>query len=260
MKKLTFIFSLLINVLLSNLAYGAAYEPYILWERPELKLCFKPNRETIGQTELRSFRLAQDEYKVTIKPLEPSAKDKILRFLNEVFTPNSTGIYFTEDINCTDFDVLVVKNQPRVHFGSDKKKYGRASIGEAGQITWRGRSIFSKKPGFYNKSGYKAYVALGTIDRTTTLHEFGHIAGLRHEHARKEAFKDPGCAQENPPSAGRNSSLQERLDNTTETLGPYDPNSFMNYCYINRERKNINSYSKPALSPADIRVLKEIYL
>ena len=243
----------------SSKSFSAAYEPYVLWEKPELKLCFKPNRSTVAQTELESYRHAEKEYGVDVHEMDTSEKQKVLKFISEVFSSEKTGVSFVVDPHCEDFDVLVVKNRPKIRFGRAKKKYGRASIGEAGEITWRGRGFFSKKRGFYSKSGYKAYVALATIDRTTTLHEFGHIAGLRHEHARDEAFKDPGCAQENPPSAGRNSSLQERLDITTEVFGPYDPNSFMNYCYINREREAINSYQKPALSKRDIETLIHLF-
>jgi hypothetical protein len=64
----------------------------------------------------------------------------------------------------------------------------------------------------------------------SAIHEFGHLAGLRHENISPDAEKDPNCTEDDigPESAMANIKL----------LTPYDPSSIMNYCLYNFIRKS----------------------
>jgi|GEM_PF-6983837 len=71
------------------------------------------------------------------------------------------------------------------------------------------------------------------------LHEFGHVAGLRHEHIRPEAIASLGCDltkafEDFTKTAGTGkSTFAEKLGESAELRGEYDPRSIMNYCYLN---------------------------
>jgi hypothetical protein len=64
--------------------------------------------------------------------------------------------------------------------------------------------------------------------KMTALHEFGHLAGLRHEHIREEAkaAEDPSCLTGEIPGP------------EVKSFGSYDPNSIMNYCWNGFLRRN----------------------
>jgi hypothetical protein len=241
---------------------AAAYEPHVVWANSEVSVCFYRQTSHIYETELRNSERALKKYKIKPGKMSNAEKTKVTQYLKESFSEKSTGIFFTGFKDCKDpvlADVVVMTNSRfDIQFGSKIKSYGRASIGEAGEITHRGRGFFSKKPGFYGTTGEKAYVYLATVDRTTTVHEFGHIAGLRHEHAREEAFKDSNCRKVRGHDH-RGDPLKENLYVTSEIPFSYDSFSVMNYCYINPLRAQINSGSKSALSEVDKKTLRLIY-
>jgi hypothetical protein len=67
------------------------------------------------------------------------------------------------------------------------------------------------------------------------LHEFGHLAGLRHEHARPEAkeWEEARCL------------TGETLDEKAESFGIYDRNSIMNYCWNQQIRVRGTGWEMP---------------
>ena len=75
--------------------------------------------------------------------------------------------------------------------------------------------------------------------RVTAIHEFGHALGLRHE---QERLTRPGCPDEN-------AELKEKMDEEGFTIGPYDPDSIMNYCNV----------EWTSLSQGDIEALRQLY-
>ena len=89
----------------------------------------------------------------------------------------------------------------------------------------------------------------------TVLHEFGHAAGLRHEHIKKTALTDPNCKD---VFLDKNDFTENT--STAHSFGEYDPLSIMNYCNIRQlEKKGIQSLSEIQLSPGDLHTLRCLY-
>ena len=93
----------------------------------------------------------------------------------------------------------------------------------------------------------KSFVILTDEREFTAVHEFGHVASLRHEHAHPQApssfkcfyyagHKDLENLSNNKP---RKSFLKEEVGSTAEILTKFDSNSVMSYChgftYIEKE-------------------------
>lgn len=83
-----------------------------------------------------------------------------------------------------------------------------------------------------------------TCIQSYALHEFGHALGLAHEANHVENLKSGHCKD----SDERDSDLQE--------VGPYDPDSVMNYC---RNRDDVEQKRTPKLSDGDLATLRAIY-
>jgi hypothetical protein len=73
---------------------------------------------------------------------------------------------------------------------------------------------------------------------SAALHEFGHAIGLLHEHERSDAT---GCDAYPPPVSN---------DNLSVKIGPFDPDSIMNYCRRDR---------RPSLSAGDVAGIEVLF-
>lgn len=183
------------------------------WKKTTITVCWakKSDEDKICRTKghLPKIEVESDEFKKEIQDI-----------ITKEYTKEKTGIYFTGWNNCSDggaYDVMLFATS----FSNSiiQGAAGEASIGPCTQ--------FSDNP------AGRPYVILGArasnlkldvIDdlRMTALHEFGHLAGLYHEHL-------------NLPEVV--TMLAQRNETYVQTSS-LDDHSVMNYQFNENLRKN----------------------
>lgn len=191
-------------------------EPLTKWNKLSLTVCWLDD-EKIKDSDFHYQTLR------TINELESSfikAPDKlklnIQSAIEREYTKSRTGIHFVGWKSCQ----MTPSSDVQILIGNENDAFeGKASFGRAANINDSYDLIGSNQ---------KAYVYLSTkikknirISQTaaivsTAIHEFGHIAGLRHEHIRMESNN---CYR-----------TEEAPLNPTAFFSAYDPSSIMNYC------------------------------
>jgi len=91
------------------------------------------------------------------------------------------------------------------------------------------RSVPSKLKTFVHLTTNVDPIKLSADERLSfiALHEFGHLAGLRHEQIRKEIKQDWICSM-----TGYEENFEEPFESTRFTR-VFDSFSIMSYCYLN---------------------------
>ena len=226
--------------------YGVG-EPLVSWTKRSVRVCWLS-----GAAIDPAF--AKNDF-------SPKLKNAVQEIVQQEYTLNRTGIEFTGWNECTDlnddeFDLVIFQDDyaaPTNKFVDDFRKTnteGYAVLGEGSKLETITKTKIGKnmkkytitKQGFfkrkkqlpmvylsYNKAFDKINGNFLSVDELqfTALHELGHVAGLRHEHARPEAKQDPNC------SLFGEFKNEETYHDSTKIYGPYDANSIMNYCWGN---------------------------
>jgi hypothetical protein len=168
--------------------------------------------------------------------MSPEQKQLIKDSIQNEYNLLQTGISFTGWHSCKEDPnaeaILIVVN-------SDEQPLGRASVGRS--EVYRNEVSYDLETfplphdakTFVLLNLRKAYDSVVSDEeelKYSAIHEFGHLAGLRHENISPDAEKDPNCTEDDigPESA---------MDNI-KPLTPYDPSSIMNYCLYNFIRKS----------------------
>ena len=203
-------------------------EPLVKWQKSELQVCFSPNLDG------KAFTLEEQEVIKSALVREYTAEKTGAYFMG--FKLCKKGNHLSADVTVMPFENL--KN------GTPQNKYlGLTSgIGQDGHaemsMQWNFiKGTFTQKIGIYERGKNKVVVRMVSgrpfeggmqplqVLELTALHEFGHVLGLRHEHARREAPYDLNCKV-------METELSEEEYSTTVHFGNYDPNSIMNYCWM----------------------------
>lgn len=173
--------------------------------------------------------------RIALKPRNWSSRNKkrVEKWVTEEYTEEKTGIFFSGWKDCEESpeaEVIIFYNKNSAIltalFGG---LHGLA--GEFGPL----------RPGTIE--GYPAALNSVSISKSgmnkgTALHEFGHVAGLAHEH--------------NHPDADENGKKCEEIEPYFRTIfeyEPYDAESIMSYCSVRNHK----------LSQGDISLLKQLY-
>jgi hypothetical protein len=202
-----------------------------LWRNDEVTTCFAEGEQ--GRRE-------DEGYVLKVRPWKEKHKAKVKQWVTEEYSAERTGIYFTGFEDCEE-----TPNADVIIFHNKNSSLGTFIFGGI-----HGLALIGPYPG--SVKGYPAASAFVSIsssgmDKGTVIHEFGHSAGLHHEHIHYDAFKlDKGRC---PSITKDNSSFTTRLRYTD-----YDPHSVMNYCQIQSR-----GGSHAGLSAKDVELLKKLY-
>jgi hypothetical protein len=206
-------------------AFAGLYTSEYLWPRNEVVVCFAQ-----GEEDPREVEDEYDVFKMKIRDWNKRDMKKVEKWVNEEFTNEMTGINFIGWKMCAETpeaEVILFYNK---NFPSHRFFSGRlmGTTGSAGAFK-------------ISISGYPAavnFTAIGRsgMDKTTTIHEFGHIAGLGHEHNHPQAEKTGSCKYNDP------------YNSQFFTASEYDPESIMSYCT-----------TRSSLSVKDSALLKKLY-
>ncbi len=220
---------LFLSVLMSLPSFaGIYYENF--WKSNEVTTCFadaeKDSRDTGGT------------YVLKVGKWKESNKVKVRQWVGEEFSEERTGIHFSGFLNCDetpDADVIIFHNK--------NSKFGTFLFGGLHGLAALGPSIGSVE-GYPAASAFVSISSSG-MDKGTVIHEFGHSAGLHHEHIHPDAYKfERGCA-----SVEKNQIADYRY-----TYEEFDIDSVMSYCRLQRR-----GGTKAGLSKKDVELLKKLY-
>lgn len=253
--KLRSMKTLLITLLTIPSVLAGIIEPRVIWDKKAVTTCFYDNEAQLALTRLESLEVTKKNYDFRPKSLSRWERQKVVETVMANFSKERTGIHFVGWKPCSQErnpDLIVLEAKGKVPLFTRPTFNGRAVIGEEGYATADAQGNL----GFFYKSGRVSHVALYTQNRGTVIHEFGHVAGLRHEHVHEESRKDPNCR-------GNATSLDfsdlEPIYSTAEIVTDYDPQSIMNYCHLQPNRSELNRNKGVILSPKDIQTLRSYY-
>lgn len=231
--------------------HAGIIESHVKWKNTQVSVCFLENASY-----LKNKVNPKDSKGLKIKPFTDTEKDLIIRTIESEYTPELTGIHFVGWENCDEskkVDAIVSKSSKGINvvgfslFGPTFE--GRSSIGQAGI----GKDLI------FLPSEYTSLVTLVEFsDPHTIAHEFGHLAGLRHEHIRMEAADDSVCRKTFMMTRSEYVTRFSRGDTiykSSKLVTEYDPESVMSYCYL---FKGVKLRSE-LLSDLDRQTLKSEY-
>lgn len=178
---------------------------YSRWDIPEINVCFaeKDTEYYVGGFEGPKRDWKQRE------------KEELQKVLEEEYTPARTGYTFVGFKDCNETDEINVVVGVRAGLSA----YSVAGVKGVATTGMGGRRTTS----YEDARGAVVLSPMG-VSKTTIVHEFGHILGLKHEHLHPNARAEAGgiC----PYYTG-----DAQLDRAT-IYTDFDKQSVMNYCHI----------------------------
>jgi hypothetical protein len=240
--------------LYQSFSFAGVIEPRVTWNKKTIVTCFYTHSSQLKLTDLLSKKNTENKYKFTPNELTKDQKEKVKNIIQREFSSRRTKIHFTGFKDChqvanPDLIVMDIKSTGLFGLGNSSGVSARTVIGQAGQFgTYRGSK------GYFTKSGKVSYTALNHYNAGVIVHEFGHVAGLRHEEARPERKNDNNCRW-----ASGSFDSGERVLDTANLETNYDAKSIMNTCYLNTNRNKFESKIGNLLSEGDVFTLRQHY-
>lgn len=227
------VFFALIAIYSTATSWAGAYSASGAWDKYEVSVCFAPDEPN---------KRLLDPHTVSIDHWPSARKRDVQSWVNSEFSPERTGIHFVGFEDCN----LVAPTDVVVFYG---KTSGLKMFFSGGN---KGFAILGKQPGL-ELMGYEdasSYIWLNSagFSKSTTVHEFAHVARLQHEHERPEALLDRTCKKQ------KNFLVDGSRDPNFVLFESYDPQSVMNYCVVNGK-----DGSEKGLSEGDLALLRFLY-
>lgn len=234
------------------------YETKVLWSRKEVQVCFYDNPSQLEDTTLKNKKEMHLKYRVDPDEFSEKAKKRIKNVILSEFSESQTGISFHGWQDCSkvddsQVDVRIIRSRgvPFYFLRKAAPFDGSASVGENG--------IIEKQGYIKGLQSQKAHVLLTKTKKAFIVHEFGHIAGLRHEHLHPDSEYDQNCRSKFALQSFLQGMLSGKLYPSTHIMTEYDPYSVMNYCHIYNSLGEIEKNNKRVLSTSDRKTLLYLY-
>lgn len=195
---------LFLLVLLSTSTFGGIYTRKI-WGNNNVSVCF-------AQAEPELRRVSHDHFRIigwTEKKMKKAAS-----FINAEYTPERTAIHFTGWRPCQEMPYADV-----IFFLAEDTRYSVTGFNGLGSI--------GPQPGVVSGYPYASGMVVITRDflyKSLTVHEFGHVAGLHHEHEHPDFSRfQKNCWMQ----------AAQNFSPSNVYFTEFDHKSVMNYCTIN---------------------------
>lgn len=222
-------------------------EPVFKWNKSNITVCWL-NKERIPYEKFNQFQIKRlSTIEDSLITPQTSLKSFIQKTITEEFTKEKTGITFTGWKDCYNSGpvdtILLIGNDGSVNSTTGTSNIGRGISFGSTEVIPEGKYAYVYLNVFYKPGKIK--ITADNYYKLLAIHEFGHLAGLRHEHIRPEAQKDYLC---------RDMELVEVPTRHTSFFSTYDPSSIMNYCFNNfvQGKGGVVFYSYPSARP-DLR-------
>lgn len=198
--------------------------------------------------------------------IDDNLKAQVQIKVQEQYNLEKVGIQFVGWENCTSKDKSSVQIFAFKKLSQEQMTYepGICSVGNSMEVynkKTRKRVLIKRPKNIPNAMFLKMYEEDPNkiqIFMRTAVHEFGHAAGLHHEHFQKEAASDPNC--QDFKKQDPNFNVPYLNIGKVISYNAYDPNSIMNSCFImaqdNKQNQKIEDIQ---LSPSDIQTLRCTY-
>ena len=244
---------ILIHLFFSITAQGGVYESKVIWDQPEIKVCFLSKVDQANLSKLAIPPGAEKEFVPAV--FTKSEQLRIREVVNLNYTADETGVHFVGWGTCepsSNADVFLFKAggfARRFWFKMKPFFEGLSAIGQSGLLLGDG---FERDP------LKKSFVSISTVNSQTIVHEFGHLSGLRHEQAHPE-FSNFEKSKNPRKYLKFKTYMEEDLGTTAVVYTHYDRQSVMN-SYVRRTLHPIKDCPKDlCLSSDDKATLKHLY-
>jgi len=236
----------------------SVFEDSYKWKKTSVSVCWG----TVEDFKKVNPDIAENVEKRKISLLKARHLEAIQKKVQAEYTTEKTGIEFTGWTACSEnpkADIVMLAVNRYKEPAQNKKESDHIILGEANigiSVLGFNKPRTGQGSLFLSKSSGSDKITSQEELLMTALHEFGHAAGLRHEHIRPEAQEDKHCKHR---YHGRKFP-QEELK-TASVIGSYDPRSIMNYCYdwYVSDKAIIESKADIQLSPQDRQTLLCMY-
>lgn len=238
---------------MNALANDGVIDPNVIWTKKSISVCWA-GKEKIRLLNPNFVSFLEDENIPTVY-LDENLKSKIQNKINEQYSIQKTGVEFTGWNNCAEnssnadiaiFGLKEFRSTPE--FRTYLKKVANeipdllyVANGSVDKIGHKAKMVYF---GLNHNSSLEVEIS----DMITAVHEFGHLAGLQHEHLRPEKPSD--CSQDSKPYAAM------------KVYTKYDDKSIMNYRYgeLLRSPENKTTLNDIKLSEGDVHTLRCVYI
>lgn len=240
---------LLLAVFATNAHAGLLIKPEFRWQKSNIKICFLESKAPLEPSPSRLVSTAAPHL-ISPKSYNSFYMQQVRSIIETEFNGSRTGVRFDGWHLCSespDADAFVFFYQ------TESLSHSFATIAWAVGQPYIGFHLDHLELQMLKSQLVSSHFA------ATMLHEFGHLAGLSHEHQRWEYLTEGRCLiWDSTAYSNQHSCTSESLLWRAKVVphGSYDHDSIMNYC----RARQIERYEAPVqLSQGDKAALQYMF-